>query len=63
MEWFERISKAAEPPRELEQIFAFYHFIWTKDKGGEDVDDKIRNLKRYTFDYKLFKDEVCCICF
>ncbi|XP_044260545.1 myotubularin-related protein 3 isoform X1 [Tribolium madens] len=58
MEWFERISKAGEPPRQLEQIFAFYHFIWAKDKGGEEIDDKIRNLKRYTFDYKLFKEEM-----
>ncbi|RZC39674.1 myotubularin-related protein 3, partial [Asbolus verrucosus] len=57
-EWFDWISKAAEAPRQLEQIFAFYHFIWAKDKGGDDVEDKIRNLKQYTFDHKLFKEEM-----
>lgn len=58
MEWFDRIAKAAEPPRQIDQIFAFYHFIWAKDKGGDEVQERITNLRQYTFDQRLFRDEV-----
>jgi myotubularin-related protein 3/4 len=58
MEWFDRIAKAAEPPRQIDQIFAFYHFIWAKDKGGDEVQERITNLRQYTFDQRLFRDEM-----
>ncbi|CAH1163129.1 unnamed protein product [Phaedon cochleariae] len=41
--WYERILKAAEPPRQVEQLFAFYHYIWSKEKGSDDVIGQIEN--------------------
>lgn len=57
-QWFNWISKAANPPKQLDQSFAFYHFIWLKNDGGTDVEGKIKKLQQYTFDQRLFKSEV-----
>ncbi|CAG9861292.1 unnamed protein product [Phyllotreta striolata] len=57
--WYDRILKAAEPPRQLEQLFAFYHCIWSKERGGEDVLLRLENQRHYTFDRRLFENEMC----
>ncbi|CAG9820540.1 unnamed protein product [Phaedon cochleariae] len=56
--WYERILKAAEPPRQVEQLFAFYHYIWSKEKGSDDVIGQIENQRRYTFDRRSFENEM-----
>lgn len=60
MEWFDRITKFSEAPPglEFEQVFAFYYFIWLQKKGGEEFEERLNNLKQYTFNYALFKREV-----
>lgn len=57
-QWCNWLIKAANPPKQLEQCFAFYHFIWSKDGGGDEVSERIKNLKQYTFDQRLFRNEV-----
>ncbi|XP_030754837.1 myotubularin-related protein 3 isoform X2 [Sitophilus oryzae] len=56
--WYDQVSKAAEPQQQLEQVFAFYHCIWAKEKGGEDVAFKIESQKKYTFDKDMFESEM-----
>lgn len=58
LEWYDRVTKTAEPPRQIEQLFAFYHCAWTKEKGGDEVAIKIENQKRYTFDKNMFENEM-----
>ncbi|XP_063929723.1 myotubularin-related protein 4 isoform X2 [Zophobas morio] len=60
LEWFDRITKFSEAPPglEFEQVFAFYYFIWLQKKGGEEFEERLNNLKQYTFNYALFKREM-----
>lgn len=58
LEWYDRVLKAAEPPRQIEQLFAFYHCVWAKEKGGEEAALKVACQKRYTFDKEMFENEV-----
>ncbi|XP_072381747.1 phosphatidylinositol-3,5-bisphosphate 3-phosphatase MTMR3 isoform X1 [Diabrotica undecimpunctata] len=57
--WCDQIVRAAEPPRQVEQLFAFYHCIWSKEKGGEEVIMRLENQRQYTFDRRLFENEMC----
>ncbi|XP_060533012.1 myotubularin-related protein 3 [Cylas formicarius] len=58
LEWYDRISKVAEPPRQIEQLFAFYYCVWSKERGGQEVALKIENQKVYTFDKRMFESEM-----
>ncbi|CAH1126868.1 unnamed protein product [Ceutorhynchus assimilis] len=58
LEWYDRVFKASEPPRQLEQLFAFYHCVWAKEKGGEETSIKVDRQKRYTFDKDMFENEM-----
>lgn len=58
LEWYDRIQKAAEPPKQLDQLFAFYHCIWSIEKGGDEVLIRLEN-QRNCFDRSLFEKEVC----
>ncbi|XP_074030233.1 phosphatidylinositol-3,5-bisphosphate 3-phosphatase MTMR4 isoform X2 [Leptinotarsa decemlineata] len=56
--WYERILKAAQAPKQVEQLFAFYHCIWSKEKSPEEVVMRLENQRRYTFDRILFENEM-----
>ncbi|KAG5900296.1 hypothetical protein JTB14_000822 [Gonioctena quinquepunctata] len=56
--WYERLLKAANPPKQVEQLFAFYHCIWSKEKALEEVTMRLENQRRYTFDRILFENEM-----
>lgn len=58
MEWYNRIVKAAEPPRDIKQLFAFYHFFWSKQKDYDEVVRRLENQRKYTFDKEMFANEV-----
>ncbi|XP_044763378.1 myotubularin-related protein 3 isoform X2 [Coccinella septempunctata] len=51
LEWYDKILKAAEPPKQLNQLFAFFHFAHFK--GSED-----RVQKPYCFDLNSFTMEM-----
>ncbi|CAH0548600.1 unnamed protein product [Brassicogethes aeneus] len=58
LEWYDRILKAAEPPRQLEQLFAFYHLMWTKETAGPEVMSRIERQRQYSFDKNMFDNEM-----
>lgn len=58
LDWFGRLLKASSPPRQLEELFAFFHYVWSKEQGGDDVIAKIEHQKNYTYDEAMFKSEV-----
>lgn len=51
--------KASAPPRQLEELFAFFHYVWSKEKGGEEIMTKLENQKALVYDEVTFKNEVC----
>lgn len=59
MEWYDKLLKASAPPRELEELFAFFHYVWSKEKGGEEIMAKLENQKALMYDEATFKNEVC----
>lgn len=59
MEWYDKLLKASAPPRELEELFAFFHYVWSKEKGGEETIAKLENQKNFVYDETTFKNEVC----
>lgn len=58
MEWYGKLLKASAPPRQLEELFAFFHYVWSKEKGGEDALAKLENQKSLVYDETTFKSEV-----
>ncbi|XP_076275006.1 phosphatidylinositol-3,5-bisphosphate 3-phosphatase MTMR4-like isoform X3 [Rhynchophorus ferrugineus] len=59
LEWYDRISKATEIKQgQIQQVFAFYHCIWSKEKGGAEVALKIEKQRCYTFDKNIFESEM-----
>ncbi|XP_049825231.1 myotubularin-related protein 4 isoform X2 [Aethina tumida] len=58
LEWYDRIVKAAEPPRQLDQLFAFYHFMWTKETAGAELTNRIERQRMYSFDKTMFDSEM-----
>ncbi|XP_018569560.1 myotubularin-related protein 3 isoform X2 [Anoplophora glabripennis] len=58
LEWYNRIVKAAEPSRDIKQLFAFYHFFWSKQKDYDEVIRRLENQRRYTFDKEMFANEM-----
>ncbi|XP_057669078.1 myotubularin-related protein 3 isoform X1 [Diorhabda carinulata] len=56
--WCDYLLKATEYPKQVEQLFAFYHCIWSKEEGKGDVDLRLLNQSRYTFDRTLFENEM-----
>lgn len=60
LEWYDRIQKAAEPPKQLDQLFAFYNCIWSIEKGGDEVLFRLENQNR-CFDRTMFENEVCLV--
>ncbi|XP_050311244.1 myotubularin-related protein 4 isoform X2 [Anthonomus grandis grandis] len=58
LEWYDKISKAANTPRQIEQLFAFYHCVWTKEKGGEEAALRIASQRKYSFDKDMFENEM-----
>lgn len=57
MEWYDRIQRAAEPSKQFDQLFAFYHCVWSIEKGGDDVLLRLAN-QRDCFDKTMFEKEV-----
>lgn len=57
LEWYDRIQKAAEPPKQLNQLFAFYHCVWSIEQGGDEVLLRLEN-QRNCFDRAMFDKEV-----
>lgn len=55
MEWFGRLLKASSPPRQLEELFAFFHYVWSKEHGGEEMASKLENSRSLQ---SYFKSEV-----
>lgn len=62
MEWFSRLLKASAPPRQLEELFAFFHYVWSKERGGEDTIAKLENQKALVYDEAAFRSEVIADC-
>ncbi|XP_019754641.2 myotubularin-related protein 3 isoform X3 [Dendroctonus ponderosae] len=58
LDWYNEVSKAIEPPRHLEQLFAFCHCAWAKEKGGNETALKVACQKKYTFDKNMFENEM-----
>ncbi|KAJ8917303.1 hypothetical protein NQ315_002321 [Exocentrus adspersus] len=58
LRWSERIQKAAEPPRDIKQLFAFYHFFWSRQKDYDEVARRLDRQKRYTFNKEMFENEM-----
>lgn len=56
LEWYDRILKITNPPKQLEQLFAFYHCIWSIEKVSEIL-PKVDN-QNDGFDKLLFENEV-----
>lgn len=57
LEWYDRLLKAAEPPKQLDQLFAFYYHVWTKEKEKDIYNSKCLG-KDDTFNKKMFENEV-----
>lgn len=54
LEWYDHIQKTAEPPKQLDQLFAFYYYVWTKEK-----DPTSRCVEKDdSFDEKMFWEEM-----
>lgn len=62
LDWYGRLLKASAPPHQLEELFAFFHYVWSKEQGGEDVSLKLENQKNYVYDDLTFKSEVSFGC-
>lgn len=58
LEWYDRLLKAAEPPKQLDQLFAFYHYVWTREKEKEIIYNSRCIVKDDTFDKRIFENEV-----
>ncbi|XP_066262089.1 myotubularin-related protein 4 isoform X2 [Euwallacea similis] len=58
LDWYDKVSKAVEPPQQIDQLFAFYHCIWAKEKGGEEAAIKIARQRSYTFGRDMFENEM-----
>lgn len=61
LDWYNQVSKAIEPPRHLEQLFAFCHCAWAKEKGGNETALKVACQKKYTFDKNMFENEASSV--
>nr|XP_022920445.1 myotubularin-related protein 3 [Onthophagus taurus]XP_022920446.1 myotubularin-related protein 3 [Onthophagus taurus]XP_022920447.1 myotubularin-related protein 3 [Onthophagus taurus] len=57
LDWNSQLIKASLPPRQLEELFAFYHYVWSREKGGDDVAQKIDAQKALLYDEAAFKNE------
>ncbi|KAJ8985222.1 hypothetical protein NQ317_018251 [Molorchus minor] len=58
MEWYNRILKASDPPRQVRQLFAFYHCVWSKQKDPEETLKRLENQKNYIFNKEMFEKEL-----
>lgn len=58
LDWFGRLLKASSPPRQLEELFAFFHFVWSKEQGGDEVLAKIEQQKSHAYEEAMFRKEV-----
>lgn len=58
MEWLDKLLKASSPPRVLEELFAFFHYAWSKEKRHEDTMARIELQKALLYDETTFRNEV-----
>lgn len=57
MDWFGRLLKTYSPPRQLEELFAFFYYAWTKEKG-DDAYAKLECNRNLVYDESAFRNEV-----
>ncbi|KAF5304213.1 hypothetical protein FQR65_LT08020 [Abscondita terminalis] len=57
IDWFGRLLKTYSPPKQLEELFAFFYYAWSKEKKDETF-FKLESNKNLVYDENAFKNEV-----
>lgn len=58
-EWFGRLTKAAAPPAHLEELFAFYYFVWSKQERPQgEIQLRVEAQRATAYDERTFQAEV-----
>lgn len=57
MDWFSRLLKTYTPPKQLEELFAFFYYAWTKEKG-DDTYLRLACNRNLVYEENAFKNEV-----
>lgn len=58
LDWFSRLLKSCAPPRQLEELFAFFYYAWTKENGDETLFSRMERNKSLVVDDNMFRTEV-----
>lgn len=57
IDWFSRLLKTYSPSKQLEELFAFFYYAWSKEKKDETF-FKLESNKNLVYDENAFKNEV-----
>ncbi|KAL1500857.1 hypothetical protein ABEB36_006281 [Hypothenemus hampei] len=58
LDWYDRVNKAVEPPTQVEQLFAFYHYVWAKENGSEEATIRIASQTKFLNHKEMFENEM-----